>query len=179
MTMRKAASWALILVFMAAASPLRAAEPVPAERGALEKRLATYDPAAVAAARHYYGSPALKAGVVAIVDNIQKSMMGFVSQQNPTLSEEQLAKIQAITRSSMNERLDLILEMSMVVALDTLTTSEIVALDQFYSSPVGSSIVAKMPQIAARMPSIMQTIMPDYVNEIKTKLKAANPELKL
>ncbi|MDR3462875.1 MAG: DUF2059 domain-containing protein [Beijerinckiaceae bacterium] len=179
MTMRKAISWAFVLAFLVAASPLRAAEPVPTDRGALEKRLATYDPAAVKAARHYYGSPALKAGLVAVIDNVQKSMTGFVSKQNPSLSAEQLAKIQTIVRDSMNERLDLILEMSMVVALDTMTTPEIVALDQFYSSPLGSSIIAKLPQIAARMPSIMQAVMPDYINDIKTKLKAANPELKL
>lgn len=177
--MRKALSSALVLTFLFAALPARAAEPVPADHDALEKRLATYDPAALTAARHYYGSPAIKAGMLSVADNVERSMLNFIAKENPSLSQAQLAQIQTITRNALNERFDLMSEMTMVAALDTLTTQEIVAVDQFYSSPVGSSVLSKMPQIAARMPSIMQAIMPGYIAEIKTKLKAANPELKL
>jgi hypothetical protein len=180
MIMRKAAAFALALAFTLAALPAaRAAEPVPTDHPALEKRLASYDPAAVTAARHYYASPARKAGLVRIFDNVQKHLLGDLAKQNPGLNKDQIAKTMSIANDAMKDRLDVLTDMSMVVALDTLTTSELVALDQFYSSPEGLSIVAKMPQIGAQMPTILQSVMPDYVNEIKTQLKASNPELKL
>ena len=156
-----------------------AAEPVPSTPSAIDKRLSNYDPRAVAAARHYYNLPALRTGLIAVIDSVNKSMIGMVAQQNPRLTPDQIGKVQQVVSDAMKERLTLLQQMSMVVALDTFTTDEMVALDAFYSSPEGSSVLGKMPRIAAQMPAMMQTIMPDYLNEIKAKLKASGTELKL
>ena len=170
---------ALVLALGAVDGAARAAEPVPANSSALEKRLQSYDPRAVAAARHYYGMPALKTGMIAMVDNLDKAMIAMVAKQNPNLSPQQAATIQKIVGDAMKARIDLLQDMSMVIALDTFTTDELVALDKFYSSPEGSSVVAKLPKLTAQMPAMIQSIMPDYLNEIKTKVKSAGAELKL
>ena len=170
---------AIAAVVLSSLVPAHAAEPVPSTPSAIERRLSGYDPRATAAARHYYSIPALRSGLVAVIDSVNKSMIGMVSQQNPNLSPEQLAKVQKIVGDAMKDRLDLLQQMTMVVALDTFSTDEIVALDKFYSSPEGTAVLTKMPKLAAQMPAMMQTIMPDYLNDIKTRLKASGTELKL
>lgn len=156
-----------------------APDAVPTNGPALQKRLEKYDPRAVAAAKHYYSQPAMKAGLVAMTDNMNKAMSNIMAQQNPNLSPQQLEAARKAIGEATRDRLDLIMQMSMIVALDTLSTDELVALDNFYSSPQGSSIIAKMPRIAKALPAMMQTIMPDYMNDVKTRLKGTGAELKL
>lgn len=180
MTMRHILSSIMALGFMLAGHVMaHAAEPIPADPPALQKRLASYDPAAVEAARHYYAAPARRAGLLKVFDSVQRHLLGDIAKQNPGLDKDVVAKTMSIATGSIGDRLDILTQMSMVAALDTLTTSELVALDKFYSSPEGLSIVAKMPQIGDKMPEIMKAVMPAYVDEVKTKLKAADPELKL
>ena len=154
-------------------------QPIPADSAALQKKLATFDPHAVAAARHYYNQPAIKAGMSAMVDNIEKAMSQQMSRQNLSLPPAQLAKIQKIAGDAMKERLDLLLQMSMVNALEVMTPTEIEALDTFYSSPTGESILKKLPELTAALPAMMRTIMPSYIAEVQAKVKASVAESKL
>jgi len=155
------------------------AETVKESSAALEKQLASHDPKAVAAARHYYESPAVKAGLVAIMENMNKSMAQVISQQNPKITQQQLDEVKSIVSSALTERLDLLLQMNMLIALDTFTTDELVALDKFYSSPEGTSIMGKMPKVAEQLPAVMQKIMPDYLADVKNRIQAKGVELKL
>ncbi len=180
--MTRAPRWRMALCFaVALGSPLtaHAIEPVPSETSAIEKRLATYDPAAVTAARHYYENPAIKTGLLAMVGNMNTAMMGFVSKSNPSLTPEQSAKIQQAVKDAMKDRLDLLLRMNMVAALDTFSTAELVAMDKFYASSEGAGILAKMPKLSAQLPAMMRAFVPDYMNDVKARLKASSPELKL
>jgi hypothetical protein len=152
---------------------------IPVAGPALEKRLASYDPKAVAAARHYFLTPAIKAGMVAMVDNMNEAMLGVIEKQNGNLTPEQANRAKQVIGDAMKARLDLLIQMNMIVALDTFSTDELVALDGFYSSREGSAIVAKMPKMMRQLPAMMQAFMPDYMKEVKEKLKASNPELKL
>ena len=42
-----------------------------------------------------------------------------------------------------------------------------------------ASILAKMPKLAKSLPAMMRTIMPDYMNDVKERLKQNGAELKL
>ena len=173
---------ALALATLASAAAQMATAPeqsVPTTGPALQKRLDHFDPKAVAAARHYYMQPAVKAGMVAMTDNMNIAMSNLVAQQNPSLSPQQLDKMRKIIGDATRDRLDLILQMSMVSALDTFSTQEIVALDNFYSSPEGAGILAKMPKLAKALPAMMHTIMPDYMADVKARLKQNGAELRL
>jgi hypothetical protein len=173
----KFASICLVMV-LAAIAPAQA-DPVPSTGPALEKRLASYDPKAVTAARHYFLTPAIKTGMLAMIDNMNNAMLGLIAKQNAGLTPDQANRVKQVVGDALKERLDLLTQMNMVVALDTFSTDEIVALDKFYSSPEGVAILSKMPKMMQQLPAMMQTIMPDYLNEVKTKLKASDPELKL
>ena len=168
-----------ITVSLAACLPAIAQDAVPTNVPALQKRLERYDPKAVAAAKHYYSQPAMKAGMIAITDNMNKAMSNIMAQQNPDLSPQQLEQARKAISEATRDRLDLIMQMSMIVALDTLTTDELVALDTFYSSPQGAGIISKMPKIAQALPAMMQAIMPGYMNDVKARLKGTGAELKL
>jgi hypothetical protein len=61
---------------------------------------------------------------------------------------------------------------TMIAALEVLTKDELIALDQFYSSPVGQSVLSKMPQVMNSLPAMMQVV-------IRAKLKAKGMDLRL
>jgi hypothetical protein len=70
---------------------------------------------------------------------------------------------------------------TIVSMLDVYTTEEIVAIDQFYSSDVGQSMLKKAPQVMARMPQmfeIMQKqIFPLAMEEARKALKAKGKDI--
>jgi len=171
--------FALALIASALGAGVARAETVKESSAALEKQLASHDPKAVAAAQHYYESPAVKAGLVAIMENMNKSMAQVISRQNPNITPQQLDDVKSIVGAALTERLDLLLQMNMLIALDIFTTDELVALDKFYSSPEGTSIISKMPKVAEQLPVVMQKIMPDYLADVKNRIHAKGMELKL
>jgi hypothetical protein len=159
--------------------PARAVDSLPTTEPDIAKRLATFDPRAVAAAQHYYETPSIKTGLLAMVDNMNKGMIGLVTRNNPNLTPEQAAKVEVAVSDALKVRLDLLLRMNMVAALDTFSTDELVAMDKFYSSPEGASILQKMPKLSAQLPAMMRAFVPDYMNDVKARLKTSSPELKL
>ena len=170
---------AVALVAAVAPPSGHAEEAMPATGPALEKRLATYDPRAVAAVRHYFESPAIHSSLVALTNNMNKAVVGALAKQNPGLDPKQADDIQRVVGDAVKERLGLLTQMNMVVALDTFSTEELVAMDAFYTSPTGAGILAKLPKMMSHLPGMIQAIMPDYMSEVKTKLQVAHPELKL
>jgi hypothetical protein len=180
MTMRGAVLLLMLLIAFPADLRLAAAEDAaPATPSALELRLSKYDPRAVTAARHYFETPAIRVGLTAMTSNMTKAMANSILQQNPQLPVEKVEQLQKIIGAALAERMDLLTEMNMIAALDTFTPDELVALDNFYSSPVGASVIGKMPQMMAHLPDMVKAIMPDYLAAVKTAIKAQGLELKL
>lgn len=145
---------------------------------ALQKRLSQFDPRAVAAAKHYSESPQLKAGVLAMADSLGKAMMAMVARQQPGLSPDQQAKAQRAVTEALGEQFGLLQNVNMLATLETFSTDELVALDNFYSSPTGAAIMAKMPQLATRVGPTVQNLLPTLLNSVQAKLKAQGIEPK-
>ena len=53
---------------------------------------------------------------------------------------------------------NVLVQSTILLMLDVLSKDELVALNAFYSSPVGAGILRKMPALMGRMPEIMQLI---------------------
>jgi hypothetical protein len=158
-------------------SAAAAADPIPTTIDALQKRLATYDPRALAAAKHYYEQPAMKATLIATIHAMTKSIFPVIAQQYPNLTPQGQAKLQEIIDDVMSERLDILEEISEVAMLDTLSTDEIVAWDQFASSPVGESILSKTPNMVQDESSSMQPFGLDTAAAVEAEVKANAAEL--
>jgi hypothetical protein len=145
----------------------------------VEKRLQAFDPVAVAAARHYYTSPLLKASFTAMIPKIVAGLSAAVEHGNPGLDQASRAEASQAAQEAITGRLDLIIDMSMVAALEVLSKDELVAVDQFYSSPVGQSVMTKMPQVMNRLPAMMQVVMPLVIDDLRATMKAKGKDLKL
>lgn len=172
-----AASLALALSLV---GPVRAqdksAPALPTTPAQLEERLKGFDPQAVAAARHYYQSPQMRENMLAMLRNFAPTLIANQEKaQGAPLPEADRAKVLAAIDKAMNENFDLLLELNMVTALETLSKEELVALDQFYSSPTGQAILTKMPQIGKRMPAMMQIFLPRFMESFRASMKAGKP----
>ncbi len=168
----------LAMLTVPAVLPARAEGPsnLPAS---IEKRLQTFDPVAVAAARHYYTSPLLKASFTTMIPKITAGLSEAIEHSNPELDQPSKAEVLQVAQEAITGRLDLIIDMSMVAALEVLSKDELIAVDQFYSSPVGQSVMTKMPQVMSRLPSMMQVVMPLVIEDLRAKMKAKGKDLKL
>ena len=148
--------------------------PLPTNEQAVQEQLKTFDPAVVAAARHYYESPKIKDGMLSMLKNLSTPIIA--NQEKTTgkkLSEAERAKVIAVLNQAMAENFDFLLQLNMVAAVETFSKEQLIALDQFYSSPVGQSILDKMPKLGQRLPEIMQVFIPKYMGSVQAGMKSA------
>ena len=145
----------------------------------LDKQLKSFDPEAVAAARHYYTSPVLRASMVAMIAKMTDAMGVILDRANPGLDATKKTAALSVVRETLNDKLDLMINLSMISALEVLSKDELVAVDKFYSSPVGQSVLVKMPQVMNRLPVMMQMIMPGLLDDMRTKMEANGLDVKI
>jgi uncharacterized protein len=166
------------LAFAVALSPAWAQSQPEDLQNSIEKKLQGFDPAAVAAARHYYHSPILQSAFKQMVPQIMRAMDAAIQQSNPTIEGAAKRDALDVAQSAVSAKIELITDLSMVNALEVFSKDELIALDQFYSSPTGQSVMTKMPQVMAKLPSMMQVVMPLLLDDVRAKLKAKGLELK-
>jgi hypothetical protein len=150
----------------------------------LDQKLAKYDSAAVKAAKHYAEVFNMKTVLSQSMPAVRDAIVRIVKQKNPeqddaTLTEfvETTLKVMYVDQAPFYEKF------TIVTMLDVYTTEEIVAIDQFYSSDVGRSMLKKAPQVMARMPQmfeIMQKqIFPLALEEARKALKAKGKDIRI
>jgi len=178
--MRKS-SIGVVLIIVSALTPgsAQAEDQKESLPSSIEKRLESFDPAAVAAARHYYTSPVLKAAFAAMLPKKAEAMDSAIKHANPELDTPSQRAVRDATQEALNTRLDLVIDMAMTAALEIFSKDELIALDQFYSSPVGQSVITKMPQVMNRLPAMMQVLMPLMLEDVRAKMKAKGKDLRL
>ena len=134
----------------------------------------SYDQVAVAAARHYYQSPSVRADMLTMVQALTPTIVDSIEKQKgKTLQPAEHDKIITATIKATQAQMDLLVGLNMVAALQTLTREQLLALDQFYTSPMGQSILAKMPQLNKRLPGIFEAFLPKYSETVETEIKAS------
>ncbi len=169
----------LLLLSGLAILPAQAAEDQANLPASIEKRLTSFDPAAVAAARHYMTSPLLKASFTAMIPKITEAMADALQRSNPGLDPEKKRAAVAMAQEAVTARLDLIIDMSMIASLEVFSKEELMAIDQFYSSPAGQSVLTKMPKVMERLPATMQVVMPLIVDDLRGKMKSKGLDVRL
>ncbi|WP_158806925.1 DUF2059 domain-containing protein [Beijerinckia sp. L45] len=173
-------------LFLAAAAVLAAAPsahaqsavpgfqpPLPSDIKQVQDQLASYDQVAVAAARHYYQSPNVKKDMVAMIQGLTPSIVASVEKdKGAPLDAVEQKKLATALDKATQANLDLLLGLNMVAAVETLSKEQLLALDQFYTSPMGQSILASTPQLNQRLPAIFQNFMPKYSVSVDAEMKA-------
>jgi hypothetical protein len=151
----------------------------PSPSANIRNRLNQFDARAIAAANHYYDIPQLKSGILAATNNTSRSIMTGLARQNSALSVEAKANLQRIVDEVVAGEFGLMQTINAVAALETFSTQEMIALDDFYSSPGGQVILGKMPQLSLRMTPMIQSVVPEMIQQIRAKMRDQGVELKL
>jgi hypothetical protein len=117
-----------------------------------ENRIKTFDPEAVAAAQSYAKTFGYKSQLEKAVPVLREEIAKQVRVKNQTLDD---AEVNAFLTAFLVDDSELIENMSLVITLETFTRDELVALDRFYSSAEGRSILTKTPQLLGRIAEVM------------------------
>ena len=111
-----------------------------------------------------------------LMDNMMKSMipplMESMRKQNPNLTAAQSQLVSDAVIETMGDFTPKFLEQSEGIYAETFTEEELTQLVTFYESPVGQSIMAKIPNMMPRMTQLMIQDMPDLQSAIVAKMCA-------
>lgn len=168
------------------ATALLAALPVAAQApdAELNKKLEKYDPAAVKAALHYLEVFNMKAVLAQSVAPVRDAIVKMIREKNQGIDDATLKEfVEVAVKVMYVDNADFYEKFTIVLMLDIFSKDEIVAIDRFYSSDVGRSMLKKMPQMMARMPEmfmIMQKeIIPLALEEAQKTLKAKGKNIRI
>ena len=150
----------------------------------LDQKIAKFDPAAVKAARHYAEVFNMKVVLSQSMPGVRDAIIKMAKQKNPEQDDATLKEfVEATLKVMYVDQAQFYEKFTIVTMLDVYTTEEIIAIDQFYSSDVGRSMLKKAPQVMARLPQmfeIMQKqIFPLALEEARKALKAKGKDIRI
>lgn len=97
--------------------------------------------------------------MAAMIETMYQPILQQVAAGGAVLSEEQLAKIRQLYLDTFTEPLTTLMQDQSQIMADMFTLAEITALRDFYATPEGKSVMAKLPQLtAAQQPGMMALI---------------------
>lgn len=115
--------------------------------------------ARLAAAEAYAAMTLADMDVAALVRTMYQPIIDQLAANGQVLRADQVADLDALYQSTMVEPLLAIMRGQGPVMADLFTLEEIEALAAFYSSPVGRSVMTKLPElVAAQQPQIMEMV---------------------
>lgn len=148
---------------------LLAALPVAAKADTREERLTI--------AKAYVAHTVADMDIDRIIRQMYTPLLAEAAQRRVTVSDAQKAELDALYLSRMRQPLiDIMLAQDEIMA-DLLTLEEVRALADFYATPVGRSVMIKMPEIMERQQPLimafleqsMPAMMPDVFRILKLK----------
>jgi hypothetical protein len=97
--------------------------------------------------------------MAAVIETMYQPILQQVAAGGQTLSEDQIAKIRQLYMDTFTEPMTTLMRDQAQIMADMMTLGEITALRDFYATPEGRSVLAKLPQLtAAQQPGVMALI---------------------
>jgi hypothetical protein len=113
----------------------------------------------VAAAQQYVDLALQGFDMTAVIENMYQPILQQVAAGGATLTEDQVAKIRQLYLDTFTEPMTTLMRDQAQIMADMMTLAEITALRDFYATPEGRSVLAKLPQLtAAQQPGVMALI---------------------
>ncbi|MGO9007307.1 MAG: DUF2059 domain-containing protein [Beijerinckiaceae bacterium] len=163
---------ALFLLLGAIPRPASATDLDPKQ---FDEKLKAYDPALVEAARTYQRTIGMTDQVTKALPMVTGAVARQVKQQTPALNDEQVKEFTDAFQSAFIDDTKLLEQASALIVLEVFDKDEITALNQFYQSPIGQRVGAKMPQLLGRkveLTTFMHSyIFPDAIGKARDELK--------
>jgi hypothetical protein len=95
----------------------------------------------------------------AMIETMYQPILQQVAAGGQTMSEDQIAQIRKLYLDTFTEPLTQLMRDQAGIMADMMTLAEITALRDFYATPEGKSVMAKLPQLtAAQQPGMMALI---------------------
>ena len=113
----------------------------------------------VAAAQVYIDMALADFDMEAMIGMLYQPILDQVTAGGAVLTEDQLAKIKTLYMDAFAEPLPALMRDQAGIMADMFTLAEITALRDFYATPEGKSVMAKLPHLtAAQQPGMMALI---------------------
>jgi hypothetical protein len=113
----------------------------------------------VVAARQYVDLALAGFDIAAMIETMYQPILQQVAAGGATLTDAQVAQIKQLYLDTFTEPLTTLMHDQSEIMADMMTLSEITALRDFYATPEGKSVMAKLPQLtAAQQPGMMALI---------------------
>jgi hypothetical protein len=95
----------------------------------------------------------------AMIETMYQPILQQVAAGGAELTEDQVAKIRQLYLDTFTDPLTQLMRDQAGIMADMMTLAEITALRDFYATPEGKSVMAKLPQLtAAQQPGMMALI---------------------
>jgi hypothetical protein len=136
--------------------------PLPALAETREERLAV--------AQEYVELALAEFDMATLIDSMYQPVLQQVAAGGAELTQDQVLQIRQLYLDTFTQPMtDLMRDQSELMA-DMMTLAEITALRDFYATPEGRSVMAKLPQlVAAQQPGVMALVndtMPDLMPKV-------------
>ena len=113
----------------------------------------------VAAAEEYVELALQGFDMSAIIETMYQPVLQQVAAGGQSLSDAQVAQIRTLYLDTFTDPMTTLMRDQAQIMADLMTLGEITALRDFYATPEGRSVMAKLPQLtAAQQPGVMQLI---------------------
>jgi hypothetical protein len=140
--------------------------------------------ARVAAASDYVELALQGFDMNAIITSLYQPILAQVAAGGQTLTEAQVAQIARLYADTFTEPMTALMREQAEIMADMMTLAEITALRDFYATPEGRSVMAKLPQLtAAQQPGVarlieekMGPLMPQVLAIINGEAPAPAPQ---
>jgi hypothetical protein len=110
--------------------------------------------------------------MAAMIETMYQPILGQVSAGGQSLSEDQVAQIRQLYLDTFTEPLTTLMRDQAGIMADMMTLAEITALRDFYATPEGKSVMAKLPQLtAAQQPGVV-ALMENNMDQLMPQLLA-------
>ncbi|MCU0827829.1 MAG: DUF2059 domain-containing protein [Tabrizicola sp.] len=94
-----------------------------------------------------------------MIETMYQPILQQVEAGGQTLTEDQVAQIRQLYLDTFTEPMNTLMRDQAGIMADMMTMAEITALRDFYATPEGRSVMAKLPQLtAAQQPGIIALI---------------------
>jgi hypothetical protein len=113
----------------------------------------------VAAAAEYVDLALDGFDMSAVIETMYQPLLQQVAAGGQTLTEAQLAEIRTLYLDTFTDPMNALMRDQAEIMADIMTLGEITALRDFYATPEGKSVMAKLPQLtAAQQPGVMALV---------------------
>lgn len=131
----------------------------------------------VAAAQEYVDLALQGFDMSAMIETMYQPVLQQVAAGGATLTDDQVAQIRQLYLDTFTEPMTKLMKDQSGLMADMFTLAEITALRDFYATPEGRSVMAKLPQLtAAQQPGVMALINQNMENLMPQVISIINGE---